>query len=154
MITRCTSREHPGWLALREALWPDTPRATHLAEMAAFLTDPARHVQLLAHAPDGRVVGLAEASARAEPVPGTESAPVAYLEGLYVVPDQRRCGVARALVEAVAAWGAKVGCREMASDVLLENEISHAVHRALGFAETQRLVFYRRAVEPPRGADE
>jgi aminoglycoside 6'-N-acetyltransferase I len=146
MITRCTSPEQHGWLALREALWPDTPRATHRAEMAAFLTNPTRHVQLLAHAPDGRVVGLAEASVRAEPVPGTEAAPVAYLEGLYVVPDQRRRGVARALVDAVAAWGERAGCRDLASDVLLENDVSHAVHLALGFDETERIVYYRRAI--------
>ena len=36
------------------------------------------------------------------------------------------------------------GWRELASDALLDNEISHSVHRALGFEETERVVFFRK----------
>jgi aminoglycoside 6'-N-acetyltransferase I len=69
---------------------------------------------------------------------------VPFLEGLYVAPQARRKGVATALVDAVSAWAKAAGYRELASDARLENEASHAMHRALGFAETQRVVYFRK----------
>lgn len=83
---------------------------------------------------------------RADYVNGTTSSPVAFLEGLYVVPEVRRKGIAASLVSAVSQWARSVGCSEFASDALLENETSHAVHRALGFQETERVVFFRRTL--------
>ena len=77
-------------------------------------------------------------------VNGTLSSPVAFLEGLYVVPEARQKGVARALVTAVERWALKLGCREFASDASIENLLSQTVHRALGFRETERVVFFRR----------
>jgi len=71
---------------------------------------------------------------------------VACLEGIYVKPAYRRRGIARALCERVAAWARKLGASELASDALLDNTDSHAMHRALGFTETQRVVFFRRTL--------
>ena len=79
-------------------------------------------------------------------VNGTDTSPVAFLEGLYVAPAARRAGVARALVAAVAQWGRAAGCTELASDAAAGNTASHAVHGALGFAETKRVVYFRRAL--------
>lgn len=45
---------------------------------------------------------------------------------------------------AEARWARACGCRELASDALLENQASHAAHRALGFVETERVVFFRK----------
>jgi aminoglycoside 6'-N-acetyltransferase I len=75
---------------------------------------------------------------------GTDSSPVAFVEGIYVVPEARRMGTARALVAAAERWAANKGCRKIASDAGLENETSHAMHRALGFQETERVVFFRK----------
>lgn len=149
MIVRCASVEQPGWLALRRALWPHATTEEHLAEMSAFLAAPARYVQFVALLESQQPIGLAEASVRSDYVNGTESSPVAFLEGVYVIPEARRQGVATALVSAVAEWAPTVGCREIASDALLENVGSHALHRALGFEETERVVFFRRALSPP-----
>jgi aminoglycoside 6'-N-acetyltransferase I len=60
------------------------------------------------------------------------------------VPGSRRQGVARALVESVMEWALAQNCCELASDSLLENSAAHAVHRALGFEETERVVYFRR----------
>lgn len=79
-------------------------------------------------------------------VNGTESSPVAFLEGIYVVPEARRTGIAASLVSAVCRWAQNAGCQELASDALLENQVSHAAHRALGFEETERVVFFRKAL--------
>jgi aminoglycoside 6'-N-acetyltransferase I len=43
----------------------------------------------------------------------------------------------------VADWGRAQGCSEFASDAELENVDSHAMHRALGFVETERVVYFR-----------
>jgi aminoglycoside 6'-N-acetyltransferase I len=67
-----------------------------------------------------------------------------FLEGLYVAPEYRRKGIGRCLVAAVTSWAGTKGCKELASDVLLENEASHAMHGALGFEETERVVFFRK----------
>lgn len=142
------------WLALRLALWPDTPRPEHEAEMAELAADPRRCAQWLARDADGRAAGLAEAAIRSDYVNGCETSPVAFLEGLYVAPARRRQGVARALVDEVARWGAARGCRELASDTQADNLVSQAVHRALGFAEAERTVAYVRALAPARPADD
>jgi aminoglycoside 6'-N-acetyltransferase I len=130
------------WLALRMALWPDGTVQAHLDEMAGFLDEPARFAQFIARDDDGRALGFVEASIRSDYVNGTEHSPVAFLEGLYVVPAARRDGVARDLVAAVSAWATARGCRELASDALIDNTLSHDVHRSLGFIETERVVYF------------
>jgi aminoglycoside 6'-N-acetyltransferase I len=132
------------WLALRLALWPDTPEAEQLSGMADALT--RRHYVRLAVTASGTVVGFVEASKRVDYVNGTNSSPVAFLEGLYVAQSSRRQGVARALVESVVKWALAEGCSELASDSLLENTAAHASHCALGFEETERVVYFRRAL--------
>lgn len=146
MILPCTSAAQDGWLHLRQALWPDCPGAEHLAEMRAFLREPDKYAQFVAYGEDGQAAGFAEAALRTDYVNGTETSPVAFLEAIYVTPQQRRKGWGRALVGAVTAWARDRGCRELASDALLENETSHLMHRALGFEETERVVFFRKAL--------
>ncbi|MBL9088676.1 MAG: GNAT family N-acetyltransferase [Planctomycetia bacterium] len=144
MIAVATTVEHPGWLALRRALWPDTSDAAHRTEMAALVADPSRSRSWVVSDDASRPIGFAEASFRVEPVIGVETTPVVFLEGLYVVPSCRRSGVAHRLLEAVTAWARATGCRALASDVELDNALGHAAHRAMGFQETERVVFYRR----------
>lgn len=91
-------------------------------------------------------VGFAEATIRRDYVEGCETSPVVFLEGVYVRPEARRGGVAQALADAVAEWGKVKGCTEFASNALLDNSDSHRFHAAIGFAETERVVFFRRAL--------
>ena len=146
MIERCASIEQTGWLSLREALWPHCSREEHLAEMSSFAADPERYVQFVAYAEPRLPVGFVEASLRNDYVNGTNSSPVAFLEGIYVAPEHRRQGIAAQLVGSVAEWATSRGCREFASDAPLENELSQVVHKALGFRETERVVFFRKAL--------
>ena len=132
------------WLTLRSALWSDVAEAEQLSGMADALA--RGHYVRLAVSASGSAVGLVEASKRVDYVNGTSSSPVAFLEGLYVVPTSRRQGVARALVESVVQWALAEGCSELASDSLLENSVAHAAHRALGFEETERVVYFRRGL--------
>jgi aminoglycoside 6'-N-acetyltransferase I len=149
-IERCTSVEHLGWLKFREALWPHCSREVHLVEMAFFLTNPRRYAQWIAYSPKSEPLGFAEASIRSDYVNGTESSPVGFLEGIYVTPDFRGKGVARSLIAEVGLWASAAGCHELASDALVENQVSHAMHRALGFARTEAVIFFRKVLNEPR----
>ena len=132
------------WLGLRCALWPEASAEEHLSGMADALVR-GYYVRLAVTA-SGTAVGLVEAAKRVDYVNGTSSSPVAFLEGLYVSPTFRRQEVARALVDAVMAWARHEGCSELASDSLLDNPSAHAAHRALGFEETERVVYFRRSL--------
>ena len=132
------------WLSLRMKLWPDGNESEHLRDMADIFG--RGHLVLLAVDSGGRVVGFVEASKRVDFVNGTSSSPVAFLEGLYVKPKSRRQGVARAMVVEVDRWAARQGCSELASDSPVENIVAHATHRALGFEEMERVVYFRRDV--------
>ena len=144
LIERCTSVEQLGWLELRQALWTDCATEVQLLEMAEHVAIPQRFADFVAYSDWGKPVGLAEAAMRTDYVNGTTSTPVAFLEGIYVLPESRRQGVAASLVAAVCGWARECGCDELASDAALENPLSHAVHRALGFEETERVVFFRK----------
>jgi aminoglycoside 6'-N-acetyltransferase I len=138
------SFDDPQWLVQRVALWPEASEAEHLSAMADALA--RSHFVRLASLKVGPTIGLVEASKRVDYVNGTSSSPVAFLEGLYVAPHFRRRGVARALVESVVRWALTEGCTELASDCLLDNVGAHAAHCALGFKETERVVYFRRGL--------
>lgn len=142
-IKPCTSVEQAGWLQLRMALWP-AHRDEHLPEMEELCAQPGRYAQFIAYSSAGEHQGLVEVALRSDYVNGTESSPVGFLEGLYVAPAFRRQGIAAQLVQVAEQWAKKQGCSEMASDALLENTASHAMHRALGFDETERVVYFRK----------
>lgn len=144
LIRQCANNDQPDWLALRIALWPHCSRDEHLAEMAEMLRQPEKFIQFLACAKRGDAIGLLEMSIRSDYVNGTEDGPVAFLEGLFVVPELRGKGIARQLIRAAEIWAAAHGYSELASDALLENEAAQAVHRALGFEETERVVYFRK----------
>ncbi len=146
MIRAVTAADCNEWLRMRCALWPDGGQAEHLQDIERFLAGDRRepaHV-LLAFADDA-AVGFAEISIR-NIVDGCCTDRVAYLEGWYVVPESRRCGVGRALFEAAEEWAATQGCAEFGSDSEIGNEISRAAHRSLGFEETGCVRTYRKYI--------
>jgi aminoglycoside 6'-N-acetyltransferase I len=145
-IEACRSPDHRGWLQLRQALWPHDDVDAHRAEMARFCAAPERFAQFIAYAQGGEPQGFVEAALRTDYVNGTDSSPVAFVEGIYVAAAWRGRGIARLLMAEVEAWARRKGCSELASDALLDNAASHAMHRALGFEETQRVVFFRKTL--------
>ncbi len=138
------------WLRLRRALWPDSGAGEHRDEMASLVAEPDRFAQFMARDSQGLPIGLVEVSLRRDYVPGTDSSPVGFLEGLYVEPAARRHGVARALVVAAEAWAASRGCSELASDTPLDNVLSQRVHQRLGFAESERIVCFHKHLPAQR----
>ena len=145
-IVACESVDDPDWLALRQEMFPGDTPAEHRVEMASFCAQPARYAQFVA-LDDGVAAGFIELALRSDHVNGTQSSPVAFLEAIYVAPRARRRGLARALVTRARAWARERGCTEFASDARLENTASHAMHRALGFVETERVVYFRQLLD-------
>lgn len=94
----------------------------------------------------GMVMGLAEAAVRRDYVNGCDTSPVAFLEGIFVDSAVRRSGCAQALVNAVIQWGRERGCTELASDADIANQASHEFHQAVGFAETERVSYFRQPI--------
>lgn len=110
---------------------------------------------MLAKSPDECVVFLdvvdgfgirafAEAALRRDHVNGCETSPVAFLEGIFVRPVDQGSGIGRLLLRSVQSWALEQGVTELASDAHLENVASHAFHLALGFEESDRVVYFRK----------
>jgi aminoglycoside 6'-N-acetyltransferase I len=133
---------------LRHDLWPDATKQELRLDAEALMRRPAQAVAFLAWT-EAAAVGFAEARLRTDYVNGCDTSPVAFLEGIYVHAEWRRCGIARGLCKAVEDWATGLGCTEFASDALLENTISHHMHAALDFEETERVVFYRKRLQLP-----
>jgi aminoglycoside 6'-N-acetyltransferase I len=133
------------WLNLRTALWPDCPAAEHQQEIAEQTANPACFAAFVAR-DDNAAIGLLEVAIRNDYVNGTSRSPVAFVEGIYVAPSRRRAGVAALLLGAAREWARARDCAELASDTALDNLTAQAAHLALGFEETERVVFYRMAL--------
>ena len=132
------------WRQMRKTLWPEMTEDENLHEIEAMMTETSRFFVRIALNKEDKPVGFVEATVRNDYVNGCATSPVVFLEGIYVEPEARRQGIARTLIGAVEEWGRKMDCREFASDALLENSDSHSMHRALGFEETERVVYFRK----------
>jgi aminoglycoside 6'-N-acetyltransferase I len=146
-VRAVTPADSAAWLRMRRALWPEGSDSEHEAEIRRFLAGELRDpLQVLLAADDkDSPRGFVELSIR----PYAEDCltdHVAYLEGWYVVPESRRQGVGRALVRAAEEWARGQGCSEFASDALLDNHVSAAAHRALGFEETVQIRCFRKVI--------
>jgi aminoglycoside 6'-N-acetyltransferase I len=133
------------WALLRQALWPAESPDELTAEARAFFADADTLLEavLLAEASNGTLLGFAELSLRPY-AEDCRTSPVAFLEGWYVIPAARRQGVGRALVSAAEQWARDRGCHEFASDTELDNSMSAAAHRALGFEDAGAIRCFRK----------
>jgi GNAT superfamily N-acetyltransferase len=106
-----------------------------------FLAEPANTAFL---AMEG---GLLIGAATVTTCFGFETGRQAEIEDLYVLPERRRRGVARALVEAVLAWCRARGCTDVEVVVTSEGDARHGLdawYRSLGFADTGRRIHQQR----------
>jgi len=141
-IRQLTLADADAWAALRHALWPHHPAA----ELGAELPDAVEAGLVAFGAFDGlELVGFAEADERSYG-DGCDTAPVAWLEGIYVAHAYRRTGLARRLLDAVERWARESGYHELGSDAELDNLISRLSHARWGFEETNRSVMFRKVL--------
>ena len=98
----------------------------------------------------GRLVGFLEAGIRPY-ADGCDTRNVGYVEGWQVEEAHRRQGIGAALVRVAEDWARGKGCQEMASDCLLDNQVSRAGARGLGIRGSGAAHSFRQAFGAPRG---
>jgi ribosomal protein S18 acetylase RimI-like enzyme len=130
-IRRATEADLPALRGVWEAFQAELPEPPHrvvdpdteLEEIAGYVRDA---LALVADA-DGTLVGYALAK--------IEAPKICYLSDLYVNPDARRAGAAKALLGETAAWGREQGAEVMTLEVLATNHPGRVVYERLGFVE-------------------
>lgn len=138
-IRKADRQDLPAITRLALALWPEHTPADLEADLTGLLEEGAAF--FLAFRQD-RAVGFAQCQLRRDYVEGTQSSPVGYLEGIYVIPECRRMGISRELLRACEQWAREMGCTEFASDCELGNTASEVFHKAVGFREANRIICF------------
>jgi aminoglycoside 6'-N-acetyltransferase I len=132
---------------MRAALWPEESLQTHAEEVDRLLGSEDSW-GFIAETSGGAPVGFAEVAIR-KYANGCTTRPVPLLEGIWVKAEFRRQGVRARLIETAEAFLADRAFREIGSDAEIENLVSHAAHAGWGFTETERVVYFRKAINPP-----
>lgn len=135
---------------LLEALWPQSSAEEHARELrlilggraASLLTMPI--AIFVAEASDGNLIGFLEVDLRSHADGCNSAQPVGYIEGWYVAEGHRQQGIGGNLIAKAEDWARDHKCIEMASDALIENELSQSAHEALGYEVVDRCVHYRK----------
>ena len=91
---------------------------------------------------DDTPVGFAQCQLRYDYVEGTETTPVGYLEGIFIMEGYRNRGYAKELLNKCEMWAKDKGCKEFASDCEIDNDISFRFHKAMNFTEANRIICF------------
>ncbi len=133
---------------MRFSLWPESPLEEHLREIDAALSSGmcgTLPMAIFVSLDDGgALAGFLEAGLRSHADGCDPAVPTGYVEGWFVREEFRNRGVGRDLMRAAEDWAFSQGCREMASDALIDNTGSQDAHKALGFEVVDRCVHFRK----------
>ncbi|MER3493458.1 MAG: GNAT family N-acetyltransferase [Mastigocladus sp. ERB_26_2] len=140
-IVKVTQDDFNEWLDLALQLWSTESVEEMQASLTNILQSP-REAGFLIRTDHGTAIGFMNLSLRYEYVPGATQSPVAYVEGIYVKDEYRKQGVGKSLIQYAQKWALEHGCRELASDALLENKASYEFHTKVGFQEVERIVTF------------
>jgi aminoglycoside 6'-N-acetyltransferase I len=149
-IRQARFEDRDALVEMRVLLWPESSREEQGRELDAWLgsglsgTLPA--VILVSEDGDGSLTGFLEVGLRSHADGCDTAAPVGYVEGWFIREGFRGRGIGAELMRAAEEWASALGCREMASDALVDNQPSHDAHRALGFEVVDRCVHFRKAL--------
>jgi len=135
---------------LCNALWPKSSAEEHAKELRLILGNQSALVVttpieiFVEEAIDGRLVGFVEVDLRSHADGCDPLHPVGYIEGWYVAESHRHNGIGKKLLAAAEEWARSHQCIEMASDAVINNEVSQRAHEALGYEVVDRCVHYRK----------
>ncbi len=121
-------------------LWPNHTVEELSESMTQVLKED--HAAIFLAYDDDKAIGFAQCQLRTDYVEGTDSSPVGYLKGLFVMESYRQQGYARQLVVHCEQWAKHMGCSEFASDCEWDNTESLQVHVQLGFTEANRIICF------------
>lgn len=140
MIKKAEKCDLESAVNLALALWESSSVNALTDEFTEIISNDSTEIFLKYE--DGEPIGLAQCSLRHDYVEGTESSPVGYLEGIYVKEKFRNRGYAKELLRVCEGWAKDKGCREFASDCEIDNENSILFHKAVKFAEANRIICF------------
>ncbi len=136
---------HDALLNLNQKLFPDS--ILHEEDLAyrSFLDNPNHHCFIAKE--QSNSIGFVHVSLRYDYVEGSDESPTAYLEAIYVSPENRGTGVAALLLAHAEAWALERGCTVLASDTELNNASGIQFHESHGFEEANRIICYTKKLD-------
>ncbi|HBL85478.1 MAG: hypothetical protein A2Y17_06170 [Clostridiales bacterium GWF2_38_85] len=96
---------------------------------------------------NGKFVGFSHCAVRHDYVEGTNGGNVGYLEGIFVLPEYRRKGIAKHLLALCEGWSREKGCKEFASDCEIGNTESYNFHIKMNFSEANRVICFAKRID-------
>lgn len=131
------------WVAMRTLLWPES-EAEHRDELETYFSGCSIDIEqvfVIELENTSNLAGFIEMNIRnfAE---GSRAARVPYVEAWFVRPEFRGGGYGSALMAQAESWAVDLGFREIASDTEWFNQKSIAMHKHLGYMETERVVCF------------
>jgi len=137
--------------AMRHLLWPDATTEDHRKELEAILHSGRYGTLpmaiLVSESEDSGLTGFLEVGLRSHADGCDIAQPVGFVEGWFVHEAFRKQGIGAALIRAAEDWSRRQGCREIASDTWIDDEMSIDAHQALGFEVVDRCVHFRKPLE-------
>ncbi|HMI01140.1 MAG TPA: GNAT family N-acetyltransferase [Pedobacter sp.] len=111
-IITAEPEHHNVWLEMATDLWPDYITADLESVYQEIMR--SEKFEILLYQQNGSPIGFIYLGLRADYVEGSDSSPTGYVEGIYVNPDFRKKGIAKALYQAGETWAKQRGCSQMA----------------------------------------
>jgi RimJ/RimL family protein N-acetyltransferase len=133
---------------LRHALWPEASYDEILADMQLMFDGVASSLPLVDFVAqlDTRLIGFVEVGLRSHANHCDPTRPVGFIEGWFVDAGVRQRGIGRALIAAAEDWARMQGCKEMASDALVDNALSQLAHERLGYEVANQCTDFRKTL--------
>jgi ribosomal protein S18 acetylase RimI-like enzyme len=130
VIRPATPADEQELAALDRANWSTLMTPTPYDPERKFFNEKTKPEDVLVAQVDGRIAGYAKLS-RVHEIPASDH--VLHLNGLSVLPEFRRRGIGRALLDAVAAEARARGARRLTLRVLGHNEGARTLYEQSGF---------------------
>ena len=146
MVRKANPSDSNALTELALQLWPNHTFEELRGEIESLLSNP--NAAFFLYFDQALPVGFAQCQLRHDYVEGTESSPVGYLEGVFVLESHRGRGIAAQLLVQCERWASDKGSSEFASDCELDNAASYAFHIKHGFREANRVICFHKKLQP------
>jgi aminoglycoside 6'-N-acetyltransferase I len=134
------------WSEMRAALFAKSSD-DHVAELEDYFRGESIDItQAYIAVDESEIVGFLELNLRSY-AEGSRSPRVPYVEAWYVKPEYQGRGYGRQLMLKAEWWAKDQGYSELASDTEIDNHRSIALHKHLGFVETDRMVCFLKQLD-------
>ncbi|NNF15954.1 MAG: GNAT family N-acetyltransferase [Gammaproteobacteria bacterium] len=141
IIREAVKNDITAWSQMRTDLWPDTDDQHVAAINEYFLGSSNDIVKAWMAVSNAEVIGFLELNIRSF-AEGSRSKEIPYIEAWYIKPAYRGNSYGALLMQQAEQWAVSCGYSELASDTQTDNDISIAMHKHLGFFETDRIVCF------------